>query len=141
MVELIRELCKKNGTTVKALEEELQLGKATVRRCDDNSPSISKVALVAERFGVSLEYLLTGKETAPAREEPELSEDEAILLSAYRALPDDEKRSVLLLLRRAAAQAPEDTVKYTDSGDVEWELVDGLHQLVRVAVPAEAFVV
>lgn len=107
MVELIRELCKKNGTTVKALEEELQLGKATVRRWDDNSPSISKVALVAERFGVSLEYLLTGKEAAPAREEPELSEDEAILLSAFRALTEDQRRFVLRQLR-AAAQEPGD---------------------------------
>ena len=107
MVELIRELCKKNGTTVKALEEELQLGKATVRRWDDNSPSISKVARVAERLGVSLEYLLTGKETAPAREEPELSEDEVILLSAFRSLTEDQRRFVLRQLR-AAAQEPGD---------------------------------
>ena len=106
MVELIRELCKKNGTTVKALEEELQLGKATVRRWDDNSPSISKVALVADRFGVSLEYLLTGKETAPARG-PELSEDEVILLSAFRTLTEEQRRFVLRQLR-AAAQEPED---------------------------------
>lgn len=106
MVELIRELCKKNGTTVKALEEELQLGKATVRRWDDNSPSISKVALVADRFGVSLEYLLTGKETAPAKG-PELSEDEVILLSAFRSLTEDQRRFVLRQLR-AAAQEPGD---------------------------------
>lgn len=106
MVELIRELCKKNGTTVKALEEELQLGKATVRRWDDNSPSISKVALVADRFGVSLEYLLTGKETAPAKG-PELSEDEAMLLAAFRTLTEEQRRFVLRQLR-AAAQKPED---------------------------------
>ena len=106
MVELIRELCKKNGTTVKALEEELQLGKATVRRWDDNSPSISKVALVADRFGVSLEYLLTGKETAPAKG-PELSEDEVTLLAAFRTLTEEQRRFVLRQLR-AAAQKPED---------------------------------
>ena len=61
---------------------------------------------IADHFGVSIDYLLTGTETAPA--EPELSEDEALLLSAYRALPEDEKRSVLLLLRRAAWPDPGD---------------------------------
>lgn len=65
MVETIRALCKKNGTTIKALEEELHIGKATIRRWDENAPSIEKVALVAARFDVSLDYLVTGKEKQP----------------------------------------------------------------------------
>lgn len=108
MVDRIRELCRRNGINLKRLEEAVGIGNGIIARWNKSTPSADKLAAVAEFFGVSMEWLLTGKEKAPAREEPELSEDEAMLLSAYRALPDDEKRSVLLLLLRAAAQDPGD---------------------------------
>lgn len=106
MVERIRVLCAAHKISLNKLEKECGLSGGTINKWDRNTPSADKLAAVASFFGVSMEYLLTGKETAPAREEPELSEDEVILLSAYRALPETEKRSVLLLLQRAAGQDP-----------------------------------
>lgn len=107
MVDRIRELCRREGINLKRLEEAVGIGNGIIARWNKSVPSADKLAAVAAFFGVSMEYLLTGKETAPAREEPELSEDEVILLLAYRSLPEDQKRFVLRQLR-AAAQAPED---------------------------------
>lgn len=77
---------------------------------------------IAEHFNVSIDYLLTGKEKQPAvsgelfenllihgeEKQPAvsdgLSEDEVMLLDLFRSLPEDERQSVLLLLRRAAGR-------------------------------------
>lgn len=107
MVSTIKDLCKDAGTNLFRLEKDLGLANGTIKRWDSNTPSADRLHAVAEYFGVSMEYLLTGKETAPAREEPELSEDEVILLSAFRSLTEDQRRFVLRQLR-AAAQEPGD---------------------------------
>lgn len=106
MVERIRALCVAHNISLNRLEKECGLTGGTVNKWDAKRPSADRLASVASFFGVSMEFLLTGKEKAPAHAEPELSEDEAILLSAFRALPEAEKRSVLLLLQRAAGQDP-----------------------------------
>ena len=108
MVERIEALCKEKGVSFRKVELSLGFSNGILRSWEKKTPSADKLAAVADYFGVSMEYLLTGKEKAPAHEEPELSEDEVMLLSAYRALPPDEKRTVLMLLRRAAAQDPGD---------------------------------
>lgn len=58
MVTIIKELCTRNGTSIKAVEDACGLSNASIRRWDDSWPSIDKVLAVARHFGVSLEYLL-----------------------------------------------------------------------------------
>lgn len=58
MVTIIKELCTRNGTNIKAVEDACGLSNASIRRWDDSWPSIDKVLAVAQHFGVSLEYLL-----------------------------------------------------------------------------------
>lgn len=106
MVERIEALCKEKGLSFRKVEMSLGFSNGILRSWEKKTPTADKLAAVADFFGVSMEFLLTGKEKAPAHAEPELSEDEAILLSAFRALPEAEKRSVLLLLQRAAGQDP-----------------------------------
>lgn len=60
MVERIKSLCDQNGLTFKTLEKELGLGNGTVRNWDDSKPSVDRVALVAKRFGVTIDYLYWG---------------------------------------------------------------------------------
>ena len=100
-------LCKERGEKPYSLAVQLgaknnavvaQWKKGAVPR----QPMLEKIA---EHFGVSVSELMYGKETAPA--EPELSEDEAMLLTAFRSLTDDQRRFVLRQLR-AAAQGPGD---------------------------------
>ena len=60
---------------------------------------------IADHFGVSIDYLITGEEKQPSVSEG-LSDDELMLIEAYRALPADERQNVLSLLRLAAKQDP-----------------------------------
>ena len=106
MVSRIKALCKEKGISVKRMEAECGLKDSTVNKWDEKRPSADRLHAVASYFGVSMEYLLTGEEKAPAHEEPELSEDEAILLSAFRSLTEDQRKFVLRQLS-AAAQEPE----------------------------------
>ena len=57
MVERINKLCKQKEINIKTLEKELEFGNGTVRRWDNRTPSIEKVAQVAEYFNVSIDYL------------------------------------------------------------------------------------
>ena len=102
MVERIEALCKEKGVSFRKVELSLGFSNGILRSWEKKTPSADKLAAVAEYFGVSMEYLMTGKEKAPAHEEPELSEDEVMLLSAFRSLTDDQRRFVLRQLRAAA---------------------------------------
>lgn len=57
-VDIIKKLCKDKGITVKALEQQLGFSEKSVFKWDINSPSVEKVAAVADYFGVSVDYLL-----------------------------------------------------------------------------------
>jgi len=49
--------------TFAEMERELGFGNGTIRRWEGSSPSVDKVQKVSEYLGVSVEYLLTGKES------------------------------------------------------------------------------
>lgn len=58
MVKNIKTLCKREGVTIKALEEICGLGNGTIRRWDKNSPTLDKVLRVTSFFGVTVEELM-----------------------------------------------------------------------------------
>jgi transcriptional regulator with XRE-family HTH domain len=64
LVERIKTLCDSKDTTLIGLEREIGLGRGTMRRWDDNSPSGDKLQKVAQYFNVSVDYLLYGFDRA-----------------------------------------------------------------------------
>lgn len=76
MYERIKGLCKEKGVTVTQLEQALGFGTRSIYRWDQNKPSVDKVQKVAAFLGVSIDYLVTGKDGAakqPETKNPELS--------------------------------------------------------------------
>lgn len=58
----IKELCDKNGIAVTALETQLGFGRGSIGKMRTaKSVSADRVKKIAEYFGVSAEYLLTGE--------------------------------------------------------------------------------
>ena len=59
LYERVKQLCLSNGITITELERILKFGNGTIHKWDGVDPSIRKVALVAEHFGIGVDYLLS----------------------------------------------------------------------------------
>lgn len=98
IVERIRDLCTQNKTTIKALERELNIANGSIRNWEANKPSVEKVLLVSQRFNVSIDWLVTGKESG------ELTLEEKKLVDLYRSADERGKRTIF---RTAEAEGME----------------------------------
>jgi|GEM_PF-514700 len=67
----IKELCKTKGVTVTEAEQELGFARGSLCKIDTNKPSMEKVQKIADYFGVTINYLMTG--TDDNEEQPQLS--------------------------------------------------------------------
>ena len=56
--ERIRKLANSEGLSIPKLEEELGFGGGTISRWDKSAPAADKLAKIADRFGVTVDYLL-----------------------------------------------------------------------------------
>lgn len=54
----INKLYKSRGISISRLEKETGLGNATVRRWKTSSPTVDKLKLVSDYFGISIDELL-----------------------------------------------------------------------------------
>ena len=108
MVSLITDLCKKKNISVRRLEKEVGIANGSICRWDTNRPKIDSVYAVAQYFGVSMEYLLTGEEKQ-ATPKDDLSPDVRAFIDYLRQMPEQTRAAVLPVLlaglQAAAAQA------------------------------------
>lgn len=63
LLERIKELCKKRSISVSRLEEELGFPSNTIYQWKNRVPGTEKLGLVADYFGVTIDYLLGRTET------------------------------------------------------------------------------
>lgn len=102
--ERIKELCKKNGISMNALEKELGLGIGYISKLGKSTPNAKYLQKIADRLGVTTDYIMTG-------EEPKFSKDRAILevqitedaelmkrLKKYIDLPQEKKNLILAMI-------------------------------------------
>lgn len=59
----ILSLCRERGLSISRLEREAGLGNATVRGWETSSPTVEKLKLVADYFGVTVDDLLKEDES------------------------------------------------------------------------------
>ena len=55
----ISRLCQKEGISIAKLEKQTGLGNATIRGWSTSSPTVDKLKLVADYFGVTVNDLLS----------------------------------------------------------------------------------
>lgn len=58
IVENVKKLCKARGISISGLEKTLNFGNSTIAKWGDCSPTVEKLSLVANYFGVSVDSLL-----------------------------------------------------------------------------------
>lgn len=105
MVERIEALCKEKGLSFRKVEMSLGFSNGILRSWEKKTPTADKLAAVASYFGVSMEYLLTGKEKQPPVAE-ELSEVALAIARIVDSLPEENRR-LLLAQVQAVKQATE----------------------------------
>ena len=98
IVERIKMKCKEKGTSMNALEKELGFGNGSIRLWDKKEPGSQKVILVAERLDLSLDWLLTGKESG------NLTPEEQILIDTYRQADDRGKKNIMATIENEKLQ-------------------------------------
>ena len=62
--DIIKELCAKNKISVNKLETDLGFGTGYVSKLDKSTPNTAKIQKIADYFGVSIDFLLTGVENS-----------------------------------------------------------------------------
>lgn len=105
IVERIKARCKEKGTSMNALEKELGFGNGSIRLWDKKEPGSQKVILVAERLDLSLDWLLTGKESG------NLTPEEQLLVDHYRRADNRGKRSIMRIAESESAELESSTSK------------------------------
>lgn len=63
MVDRIKVLCKRHGITIAALEKQLGFANGSIAKTDEKTQS-GRIKAIADYFGVSMEYLMTGKDSS-----------------------------------------------------------------------------
>lgn len=61
--DVIAELCKERNLAVTALERELGFGRGSIGKLRTRSTTLERLQKIADYFGVTVEYLSTGKDT------------------------------------------------------------------------------
>ena len=93
IVERIQLKVKEKGTSINALEKEAGISGGIIRRWNERSPQCDKIAPVADCLGVSLDWLVLGRESTAS-----LSKKEEAIIKAYRATTPGIKESIEKLL-------------------------------------------
>ncbi len=86
--ERIKGLCEQKGITINQFEKESGVGRGSVSRWEAHSPSAEKVLLVANYFGVSTDYLLTGLDMDAADDLRNLTSAQHALKKAIEQNPN-----------------------------------------------------
>lgn len=97
-------LIKAKGLSQRKLEIELGLSNGAISKWKKYSPNAEKVQMLAEYFGVTLEYLMTGEDTRYSDEDAlmdvRISEDWELkeAIKKYYSLDDRKKKHVIELI-------------------------------------------
>lgn len=106
--ERIKELCQSNGITIAELERELGFSNSTIRKWGQVSPSVDKIIKVANRFDVSVDYLLGMSDVKGSISGIIQDQDIISLQRARENMSDIEKQNMMKMLRLAFYKAFKD---------------------------------
>lgn len=78
MKERVKQLCKEKGVSMNAAESEMGLAKGYISKLGNSNPNQKTLQKMSDYFGVSVEYLITGKEEDSEQKITSLSQSEEL---------------------------------------------------------------
>jgi len=106
IVERIKNLCNTENITIKELERIIQISNGSIRHWNEKTPSVERVLLVADHFNVSLDWLVTGKESG------NLTSEEQLLVDHYRRADDRGRRNIMKIAENESAELESSASKF-----------------------------
>lgn len=104
MKERVKMLCKQKGVSMNVAEVEMGIAKGYISKLNTSNPNMNTLNKIANYFGVSTEYLMTGKEPSDAKFSVEMAlllakiNDDIELSKAlllYFELPENKKKHII----------------------------------------------
>ena len=105
-IDTYESLCKQKGISCSKAAQEMGINKGTVSvwRNKGTRPQAAQLEKIADYFGVTVDYLLTGeKEKAPGITAESLTDEEQELISIWRSVMSPEERTKQLAAWKARA--------------------------------------
>ena len=68
LYEQIRDIAKSKGYSINRLEKELGFARSSINKFNKNIPSVDKLQQIADFLGVTVDYLMTGENSAEKKE-------------------------------------------------------------------------
>lgn len=98
LLERVQQLLKAKGVSIKQAERDAGLANATIRRWDQQKPSLDSLLKMADYLQVSIDYLVRGDSNIPTPvytcDGVPLSESEVDLIAMYRLISDTDKQTI-----------------------------------------------
>lgn len=115
MYEKIKDVCRRKGITISALEKDLGFGKGYLSKVDRHKPSADRVKLIADYLGVSVGEIYGDADNVYYMDEATRETAEEIhqrpgmraLFSAARELSDDKLQAVAAMIERLKETNPD----------------------------------
>lgn len=100
MKERVKQLCKEKGVSMNAAESEMGLAKGYISKLGNSNPNQKTLQKMSEYFGVSVEYLITGKEEDSEQKITSLSKSEELdIMKDVDVIIDKLKKGEEVVLR------------------------------------------
>ncbi len=104
-VQNVKKQCQIKGVTLTEACRESGAGEKLIRNIQTGSiPSVERVQLLADYFGITTSDLLGEKKESDATMGVELSEAELALISLFRQLPSDQQDTVIRIVQAATGK-------------------------------------
>jgi len=101
----IKSIASREGITIKQIQEDLHLARASMQNWNKVMPSIDKIQRVADYLGVSTSYLIGETEIRCQPEDILFNKDIATLQRGFEKLSQPEKERAFKLLNVAFEHA------------------------------------
>lgn len=112
MKERVKQLCKEKGVSMNAAESEMGLAKGYISKLDNSNPNQKTLQKMSDYFGVSVEFLISGKEDSRGQKITSLSQTEELdIMKDVDVIIDKLKKGEEVVLRFNGEKANEEGIE------------------------------
>ena len=112
MKERVKQLCKEKGVSMNAAESEMGLANGYISKLDNSNPNQKTLQKMSDYFGVSVEFLISGKEDSREQKITSLSQTEELdIMKDVDVIINKKKKGEEVVLRFNGEKANDEGIE------------------------------